>query len=253
MTNTTLTQTQPTGSDVGSAEWMNLVKQQINPKMSDIELQFFAEVCTNTGLNPLSSPPQIYSVTRSGRMTIQTGIDGFRNIAARTGDYAGSDDPTFTKTENNTLESCTVSVYKMVQGQRCKFAATAYWAEYFPGERLGRMWLKMPHVMLSKCAEAQALRKAFPANLGGLYTNDEMAQAETMIAPEVTAEELETLVSLAIEAGHPQAVANNKAKLVRTKEQYNKSVLKLEQQIVDNQNTIGLEPTEGETNDDANN
>jgi hypothetical protein len=63
---------------------------------------------------------------------------------------------------------------------KCPFAAEARWDEYCPEEYLAAMWRKMPHVMLDKCAEALALRKAFPAELGGLYTREEMAQSGDM-------------------------------------------------------------------------
>ena len=70
-----------------------------------------------------------------------------------------------------------MTVYKIVGGQRCGFTATARWDQYFPGEKQGFMWKKMPHLMLGKCAEALAIRKAFPAELSGLYTQEEMQQA----------------------------------------------------------------------------
>ena len=65
----------------------------------------------------------------------------------------------------------------MVAGVVGNFTATARWSEYYPGKSQGFMWDKMPHTMLGKCAEALALRKAFPSQLSGLYTGDEMAQA----------------------------------------------------------------------------
>ena len=74
-----------------------------------------------------------------------------------------------------------VTVYRMVSGQRVAFSASARWAEYAPQGSQGFMWQKMPFLMLGKVAEALALRKAFPLDLSGLYTQEEMAQADNVI------------------------------------------------------------------------
>ena len=62
-------------------------------------------------------------------------------------------------------------------GNRGAWSATARWSEYYPGDQQGHMWKKMPNRMLEKCAEALALRKAFPSELSGLYVREELDQA----------------------------------------------------------------------------
>ena len=151
-----------------------LIKNQIAVGATDNELKLFLHVADKSGLDPLSR--QIYFIKRSGKMTIQTGIDGFRAVADRTGQYIGSSDAVFEEIGNNPVQA-TVTVNKVVQGVIGNFTATARWSEYYPGKSQGFMWDKMPHTMLGKCAEALALRKAFPAQLSGLYTGDEMDQA----------------------------------------------------------------------------
>jgi hypothetical protein len=90
----------------------------------------------------------------------------------------------------------TVTVYKAVAGQRCPFTATARWDEYYPGGKKGSQWHKMPYLMLGKCAEALALRKAFPKLLSGMYVAEEMDQAQAEAAPAVKASKgLQTLIS----------------------------------------------------------
>ena len=98
-------------------------------------------------------------------------------MADRTGKYAGNDEPVFDGRIGEYPAKATVTVWKIVGGVRCNFSASAYWQEYYPGDIKGFQWRKMPHVMLAKCAEAAALRKAFPADLSGVYTHDEMEQA----------------------------------------------------------------------------
>ncbi len=149
------------------------------------ELQLFLLVCQRSGLDPFAK--QVYFVKRydnssgESRGTIQTGIDGFRAIAEKTGEYAGSDDIVFVEPKEGEKlgypDKATASVYRIVKSQKVKFTASARWSEYFPGEKLGFMWQKMPYAMLGKCAEGLALRKGFPQVLGGLYIHEEMAQA----------------------------------------------------------------------------
>jgi phage recombination protein Bet len=142
-------------------------------RLTDDQLEVFLCASKRYGLNPIAN--QIYPQLRGNNMTITTGIDGYRLIADRTGKYAGNDDPVFD--DEAQPRKATVTVYKIVGGQRCGFTATARWDQYFPGEKQGFMWKKMPHLMLGKCAEALAIRKAFPAELSGLYTQEEMQQA----------------------------------------------------------------------------
>jgi phage recombination protein Bet len=152
---------------------VELIKKQIAPKATENELKLFLYQCQRTGLDPLTR--QIYCIHRGNSMTIQTSIDGFRVIAERSGDYAGQDEPVFTE-ENGKIISCKVTVYRFRGEQRYPAAVgVAYMSEYNAG---GPMWSKMPHTMISKCAEAVALRKAYPQDLSGLYTGDEMQQAE---------------------------------------------------------------------------
>lgn len=160
-------------------EQTQLLKDTVCKGATDDEFKIFCYAVQRTGLDPFMR--QIHSVKRWNAkanredMSIQVGIDGYRLIADRTGLYAGNEEAVFDN--EKAPNKATVVVYKMVQGQRCPFSATARWAEYYPGDKQGFMWKKMPCVMLGKVAEALALRKAFPAELSGVYTNEEMEQA----------------------------------------------------------------------------
>ncbi len=157
-------------------EQVALLRRTICNGASNDELALFLNQCRRTGLDPFAR--QIYLVKRKGKMVVQTGIDGYRLIADRTGLYAGNDDPVFDDENASGIPSkASVTVWKMVSGVRCPFTATARWSQYCPDAGQDFMWKKMPHVMLGKCAESLALRKAFPQELSGLYTSDEMEQA----------------------------------------------------------------------------
>jgi len=153
-------------------EQIELIKKQIAPNANNNELKLFLYQAQRTGLDPLTR--QIYCIHRGGKMTIQTSIDGFRVIAERSGEYAGQDEPIYTE-ENNKLISCKITVYKFRGDVRYPASVgVAYLSEY---AQTTPIWNKMPRVMLAKVAEALALRKAFPQDLSGLYTGDEIADA----------------------------------------------------------------------------
>jgi phage recombination protein Bet len=188
---------------------VQLVKDLVAVGATDNELALFLYTAQRTGLDPLAK--QIYCIKRQGKMTIQAGIDGYRLIADRTGKYAGNDDPVFGPDHaigNNITgpSSATVTVWKMVGGVRCPFTSTARWSEYYPGDSQGFMWRKMPYLMLGKCAEALALRKAFPAELSGIYTDSEMDQAGPVdSAPPPPVE----IIGLQPQPQHQQAINAN--------------------------------------------
>lgn len=152
--------------------YMTKANQNAGPRVGDL-LNFMYQI-NRTNLDPMSR--QIYAVYRQGMMSVQTSIDGFRLVAARSGFYGGSDDTTF-EPESGTPSKATQVVYLLNPHsfERMPVVASARMSEYRAG---GPMWTSKPFLMLGKCAEALALRKAFPQELSGLYTTDEMDQAE---------------------------------------------------------------------------
>jgi phage recombination protein Bet len=167
--------------------WTNTYMKGATPD----ELTLFANVCKRTGLSP--EMKQIYPVPRwdsklgKNVFSFQTSIDGFRLIAERTGRYAPGKQADYIYNDKNEVISATAYVKKCtLDGTWHEVAVTAFYDEYVQKTKDGhatQFWDRMPHVMLAKCAESLALRKAFPAELSGLYTQEEMAQAHVEEKP----------------------------------------------------------------------
>lgn len=177
-------------------EEIGLVKSQIAPGASDGQLALFIQVCKQTGLNPFAR--QIYAVFRNEytngkseqRMTIQTSIDGYRLLAQRSGEYAGQEGPWWYNPHTKEWVDLWLEEYPpaaakvgvMRKGFTQPIYAVASFKSYAARKKDGSlttMWVKLPEVMIAKVAESLALRRAFPAELSGIYTDAEMEQADT--------------------------------------------------------------------------
>jgi phage recombination protein Bet len=173
------------GAEPGLLERLTALRQTLAPNLNDGELELFALVAQQKGLDPFSG--QIRAVKRNTNrgavVTYQTGIDGYRSIAERTGQYRGSDEPVFGpecscgKEPKGHPEWARVIVHRRLgSDDYIHQAGKAKWHEYIPSEDF--MWKEKPEVMLGKTAEAKALRIAFPWVLGNIYIPEEMARAD---------------------------------------------------------------------------
>lgn len=176
---------------------LELLKRTICRGATDDEFELFVHACKRTGLDPFMR--QIHAVKRSQYidggykdvMTIQTGIDGYRLIAERTDRYMPGREPTFEYDADKYLIKATAYVMKLDKlGKWHEIGASAHFTEYAGYKRDGgltNMWKDKPHIMLGKCAEALALRRCFPAELSGIYTREEMEQADNHAEPATNA------------------------------------------------------------------
>ncbi|MBF0300157.1 MAG: phage recombination protein Bet [Oligoflexia bacterium] len=166
------------------AEKIKLLKTQIMPPhSSDDELALFMHVIRRTKLDPFSR--QIYAIRRNGdKVSFEISIDGARLIAERTGLYKGQNGPFWCDDDGIWIDVWLKNkppVAAKIGVIRSDFSeplfATALYREYRPNGKQGFMWDKFPTLMTAKVAEMLALRRAFPCELSGIYSQEEMAQA----------------------------------------------------------------------------
>jgi phage recombination protein Bet len=168
------------------AEAKQVIRDIYAKGASDSEFTALIAVAEARGLDPRMGHCHFVkrwdSKSKREVWAVQPSIDGFRAQAERSGDYDGQDEPEWI-TDNGEIVAAKVRVYR--KGISRPFVGVAYMDEYVQTakdqqtgqERPTRFWSKMQRTMIAKCAEALAIRKAFP-QLGGLYIAEEMMQAE---------------------------------------------------------------------------
>lgn len=174
---------------VYNPEQIQLLKDTVCKGATNEEFKLFLYVAGKTGLDPLTK--QIYAVKRWNKklnreeMTCQTGIDGFRVIAQRSGMYSGQLGPYWCGDDGQWVDvwlkkelprAAKVGVLRMDFKE--PLYAIANFDAYKQTNKEGQLtqfWERMPELMIAKVAESLALRKAFPQDLSGLYIPEEIS------------------------------------------------------------------------------
>lgn len=174
-----------------SREQLDLLKRTIAKGTTDDEFRLFLEACKRRRFDPFSK--LLYPVKRWDRdngetMALQASIDSFRLVAERSKVYAGQVGPHWCGKDGvwkdvwlDDAHPAAARVGVLRSDFKEPLYAVALWTNYAQKKKDGtltKFWLQMGPLMLAKCAESQALRRAFPEDLAGLYTSDEMPEVQ---------------------------------------------------------------------------
>lgn len=164
-------------------EQIDIMRRTVAKDLSREEFAFFMQVCKHRGLNPFNR--EIYAISRQGKVSYQVSIDGLRLLAERSGKYRGQLGPFWCGEDGEWREvwlSKTPPAAAKVGVVRADFSEPVWAvARYESYAQNSPTWQKMGDVMLAKCAESLALRRAFPAEMAGLYSHQEMEQAGVFV------------------------------------------------------------------------
>ncbi len=188
---------------LGDAEY-DVLRNTICKELTKAELTMFGMICQRNGLDPFSGQICVTKRKSKGedRMVVQIQVDGFRALAEDTGEYDGQEEPAYSHEPHEAKSKddwhphwARVVVYRRKpDGRQMSFSAKVYWSEFVQTKFDGTVqhnWRQMPYLMLAKCAEVQALRKAFPRKLGGIAVQGEPIQVqEDEAAPPARAAEV---------------------------------------------------------------
>lgn len=149
-----------------TSEELKLLKNTYAKDLNDTQLSLFLRQAQALDLNPFNK--EIYACIVQGRLVLMTSIDGLRKIAHRTGNYLGCKVEVVPgKDSKPYMAKCTVK--KLVKNHVAEFEAEVMFDEYDTGKG---NWVDIPHTMISKVAEAHALKRAF-SQIENLFTEPE--------------------------------------------------------------------------------
>ena len=183
--------------DFNNPQMIETLKNTVAKDLNNHEFIMFAELCKSSGLNPFRK--EIWAIKAGGRLQLMTGAQGFFTIANRHPEYDGIESGLIDPNGDykplaypkNDFIGAWARVYR--KDRKMPTEGIAMVSEY---QKPTPIWKQMTRVMILKCAESIALRKAFPQEMNGLYTSEEMPQnysASQAQAPQVIVAEKEAI------------------------------------------------------------
>jgi len=170
-----------------SAKDQEILASEICPEANETQINYFLRVCEAKNISPFSG--LLYLQLRKNNKTGKTKaavsptIDGSRVAAARSDEYAGSDEVEYDTEDAKHPNWARKTVWRVVNGERRAFTAKVRWDEFKPAPGQDFQWNAKPYHMLNKCAEQQALRMAFPEYLAGAGDEDDIGEVMDEVAP----------------------------------------------------------------------